>query len=104
MMVKTLLNSLFCRIFSSSGFLLWKPTNIIDINEINCDFEAPKLTENTSTVLMSNAEIEILNKRTAEKHPDMDGGPCFEIANLQKWIQLRRDSKRSFETQRNLYL
>ena len=82
---KDLLNSILNESFTAVDSLLWKPTNIIDINEINCDFEAPKLTENTSTVLMSNAEIEILNKRTAEKHPDDDGGPyVLKLTNLQK--------------------
>lgn len=80
-----LLKSILNESITVTDSLLWKSTTMIDINNINCDFEAPELTTNTSTVLMSNAEKEILNKRAIQKHPDDDGGPyVLKLINLQK--------------------
>ncbi|KAL6925838.1 hypothetical protein ACO0SA_000440 [Hanseniaspora valbyensis] len=63
----------------------WEPTPLIDISQINNAFEAPKLTENTSTIVMTNAEKEILNHRGESKHPDDHGGPyVVKLSNLQK--------------------
>lgn len=80
-----LLKSILNESLTVTDSLLWKSTTMIDINNINCDFEAPELTTNTSTVLMSNAEKEILNKRAIQKHPDDNGGPyVLKLNNLQK--------------------
>lgn len=80
-----LLKSILKESVTVTDSLLWKSTTMIDVNNINCDFEAPELTTNTSTVLMSNAEKEILNKRAIQKHPDDDGGPyVLKLTNLQK--------------------
>lgn len=63
----------------------WQPTPLIDISQINSDFEAPKLTENTSTIVMTNAEKELLSHRGEQKNADDNGGPyVLKLSNLQK--------------------
>ncbi|XBW35518.1 hypothetical protein QEN19_001091 [Hanseniaspora menglaensis] len=63
----------------------WEPASLIDISQINSKFEAPKFTENTSTIVMTNAEKEILNHMQKEKHPDDNGGPyVLKLSNMQK--------------------
>lgn len=63
----------------------WQPTPLIDISQINSAFEAPKLTENTSTIVMTNAEKELLSHRGEQKNADDNGGPyVLKLSNLQK--------------------
>lgn len=102
---RDLLSSILNEPLDLKETMSWKPAAVIDINEINRDFEEIKVTENTSTVLMSNAEIEILNKRAVQKHPDDDGGPyVLKLTNLQKGFNSEEIVKEVLKPKGILYL